>query len=89
MRAGCDADVVIETKYAGRPCIDVVHLDIKPQNILMGEINESDPHALEHKWPKIRLTDFGVSVELQSEWSSPKDFSGRGAPGYMAPEQFH
>lgn len=53
----------------------------------MCEINEDDIPA-EHEWPKIQLTDFGVSVEFQAEWNNPKDFAGRGTPGYLAPEQY-
>lgn len=45
MRDGCDSDGDIDPAHEGRPWAEVVHLDIKPPNILLGEINGGDPEA--------------------------------------------
>lgn len=49
----------------------VVHLDIKPENILLGEGGRA------------KLADFGIAGRAASHEALP----GRGTPGYMAPEQ--
>ncbi|TLD37914.1 kinase-like protein [Venturia nashicola] len=69
---------------------EIIHMDIKPHNILMAESdpNPGDEKARIYNWPKIQITDFGVAVELQSQWQNPQDLSGRGTAGYMAPEQY-
>lgn len=88
MRYGCDDDGVIDPDNVERPWAEVLHLDIKPSNIVLGELNLGDAHSTQHKWPKILVTDFGISAEIQAEFSNPKDYAGRGTPGYKAPEQF-
>ncbi|KAE9991289.1 hypothetical protein EG327_000178 [Venturia inaequalis] len=88
MRDGCDEDGEISPENAGRPWAEVLHLDLKPPNILLGEIASEDVDAALHQWPTIVITDFGISAEVQTEWNNPKDYAGRGTPGYMAPEQF-
>lgn len=55
---------------------DVVHLDLKPANVLM---------ARTPLGPAVRLTDFGLAVAL-SRPDAPRRVVG--SPRYMAPEQF-
>jgi len=52
----------------------VIHLDLKPHNILFGEQNEA------------LVTDFGLARVLR-EASRVKGHTGAGTPDYMAPEQ--
>jgi serine/threonine protein kinase len=68
---------------------EILHLDIKPHNILMADPDPDteDEKAKQYGWPKIQVTDFGVSVELRPEWKNPQDLTGRGTQGYQAPEQ--
>lgn len=70
--------------------VEVIHMDIKPHNILMAEADpeSKDTKAQVYNWPKIQVTDFGVAVELHSQWQNPQDLTGRGTAGYMAPEQY-
>jgi serine/threonine protein kinase len=53
---------------------NIVHLDIKPQNILLG-----DDYSL-------RLTDFGLSEPKQGEDGKGYFYKRRGTPSFMAPE---
>ena len=52
--------------------VGVVHLDIKPENVLIGCDG------------KIKLNDFGISHWFQS---GPSEAKPTGTPGYMSPEQ--
>lgn len=52
----------------------VVHLDIKPSNLLVGPLGFTD----------VRLTDFGVAIA----WDRTERAAIYGTPPYMAPEQF-
>jgi serine/threonine protein kinase/tetratricopeptide (TPR) repeat protein len=57
----------------------VIHRDIKPGNVLIGEGRAG-----------VKLTDFGLAhaVEREIEQRVNEDFRA-GTPAYMAPEQFH
>ncbi|KAE9992662.1 hypothetical protein EG327_008263 [Venturia inaequalis] len=70
--------------------VEIIHMDIKPHNILMAEPDPllEDERARKYNWPKIQVTDFGVAVELHSQWQNPQDLTGRGTAGYMAPEHY-
>ncbi|MEZ4437067.1 MAG: AAA family ATPase [bacterium] len=63
--------VVLLDALAHAHARDVVHRDLKPDNVLIGE---SGPV----------LTDFGVALALDLEG---RDDGARGTPGYMSPEQ--
>ncbi|RYQ95463.1 hypothetical protein Ahy_B08g090764 [Arachis hypogaea] len=54
----------------------ILHLDIKPQNVLFDE----------KFCPKI--ADFGLAKICKNDKSSRRTFSIRGTPGYIAPEMF-
>jgi serine/threonine protein kinase len=56
-------------KYKG-----LLHLDIKPSNILLSELGA------------IKLMDFGLATPLQEPVSNGKVLSGIGSPQYSAPE---
>ena len=57
---------------------NVIHLDIKPQNILLGPHNE------------VWLADFGIATMLPSSPGQPHSRREvRGTPLYMAPEQIY
>jgi serine/threonine protein kinase len=54
----------------------LIHRDIKPDNLLIGENNE------------ILLGDFGITVTTPSLSIEPQSNGLAGTPNYMAPEQF-
>ncbi|KAL5251897.1 hypothetical protein ACHWQZ_G014882 [Mnemiopsis leidyi] len=55
--------------------MNVVHRDIKPENLLLSSKNKD---------AKIKLADFGLSVEVSNEKTYWFGFAG--TPGYLAPE---
>lgn len=55
---------------------DIVHHDIKPDNILIGEDGF------------FKITDFGVSIQLRDLMNNEKEAIKGGTEGYMAPEMF-
>ena len=55
---------------------NIVHRDIKPENILLNETKDFE---------KIKLIDFGTSIELQENGGNKK-LGYVGTPNYMAPE---
>lgn len=57
---------------------DVVHRDLKPDNVLY-VLNEDG-------LPQWKLADFGIAKNTV-RWATRRTFQGHGTPGYMAPEQ--
>ncbi|MFO0944739.1 MAG: serine/threonine-protein kinase [Planctomycetota bacterium] len=56
----------------------VVHLDLKPENVILGDYGET------------QVLDWGLARLLSSEWDTPSDGRARGpigTPRYMSPEQ--
>ena len=53
--------------------LHIIHWDIKPENLLYDEVNES-----------VRLIDFGLSYQLKDE--NERLHKPCGSPGYVAPE---
>ncbi|QDS73352.1 hypothetical protein FKW77_006948 [Venturia effusa] len=83
-------DSTTENNHQDGEWVEIVHMDIKPDNVLMADPDpeSEDEKARVYQWPRIQVTDFGVAVELQPQWQNPQDLTGRGTQGYMAPEQY-
>ncbi|XP_053490868.1 serine/threonine-protein kinase 33, partial [Ictalurus furcatus] len=61
---------------------DIVHRDLKLENILVDSYHHSDEHAVIN----IKITDFGLSVQKGGVGSGNMLQSTCGTPKYMAPE---
>ncbi|ORX70642.1 kinase-like protein [Linderina pennispora] len=62
--------------------IDIVHLDVKPANFLLGDSFETTPGAEQHEgW--LKLADFGHATQLPYE---SQEWVEEGDREYMAPE---
>lgn len=62
----------------------VVHLDIKPNNVFIGDYpNQQNDFAM---YPTFKLADFGFSVQLERR-NKEGYYLQRGTDGYFAPEQ--
>jgi serine/threonine protein kinase len=57
----------------------VVHLDLKPTNIIVTRIDATREHAT--------IVDFGIALDLYDEESERLRVPGAGTPGYISPEQ--
>lgn len=57
----------------------ILHKDIKPQNILVGDFNPK------LRCPNILIADFGLSENLE-ELIRKKSYVKNGTPGFIAPE---
>jgi serine/threonine protein kinase len=64
--------------------MDIVHLDMKPHNILLRYSESSE--ALQHSLPEVYLADFGIAFELRKKFSNPQDFWNHGTHSCVAPE---
>lgn len=58
--------------------LGMVHRDVKPGNVLIGD--------LRHDWGRARLSDFGIARLIGSERLTSADVT-LGTPSYLAPEQ--
>lgn len=61
---------------------NLVHLDIKPENILLFKGENGDIQA--------KVSDLGLALDLNrlDKFSTMNSIEGRGTPAYMSPEQF-
>lgn len=71
----------------------IVHRDIKPANILLvpSADTQHSPSTLDkidgHSLPKLKITDFGLSKNLDEDSHLTRTGMLMGTPDYMAPEQ--
>lgn len=75
------------TKYCHTLEIDpIVHLDIKPENIILKEVWEGPPSP----FPTVKLVDFGLATTMSAlkTCSRTKECLKKGTPAYIAPEVF-
>lgn len=56
--------------------LKIIHRDLKPENILL--------HQNEKEKLEVRVADFGLSIQIESDLHLPTSFTG--TPLYMAPE---
>lgn len=66
---------------------EVVHLDMKPWNVLMGDRKEIDQYSF--WWPRPMLADFGSAIrttydKTEHDWEDNLT-NQRGTRGFMAP----
>lgn len=69
---------------------EVVHLDIKPHNIFLGDYPRNDPKFPSDNfaiYPTCKLGDFGMSTYRHLAKHRTKSYIGRGTAGFFAPEQ--
>ncbi|KAK7236199.1 calmodulin-dependent protein kinase [Aureococcus anophagefferens] len=55
----------------------VVHLDVKPANLLYASLARGAP---------LKIVDFGLAASVEDTGDEPRPWVLRGTPGYMAPE---
>jgi len=72
----------------------VVHMDIKPDNVFIGDYPEQitasgeDPNNFA-MYPRFKLADFGLATDSRRNPPADRFYRGRGTPGFLAPEQLH
>jgi serine/threonine protein kinase len=72
---------------------DIVHLDIKPDNVFIGDYPTDNPNKRSENfamYPTFKLGDFGTSIFRRRKENYPDDadaYWSRGTPYYYAPEQ--
>ncbi|CAD8205849.1 unnamed protein product [Paramecium octaurelia] len=64
---------------------NIMHRDLKPDNILFRDFVPLKRYGLIHMGPNIMVSDFGVSSVVQEKLNV---YQYTGTPGYMAPEVF-
>jgi serine/threonine protein kinase len=67
----------------------IVHLDIKPANVFIGDYPPQQPNTATQNfamYPTFKLADFGLSILLERA-DERGHYTGRGTEGFFAPEQ--
>jgi serine/threonine protein kinase len=70
--------------WAGGP---VVYLDLKPENVFIGEYPNPTAHQNLAMYPTFRLADMGHSIDDRRNPQAYDSYRRRGTPDYQAPEQ--
>jgi serine/threonine protein kinase len=65
----------------------VVHLDLKPDNLFIGEFPDQNVGSHWVMYPSFKIADFGLSFDDNRRPRAFAHYRGRGTPGYQAPEQ--
>lgn len=68
----------------------VVHLDLKPSNIFLGDYPPDNPDRVPSNfamYPTCKVGDFGISAYRHLAKRRPQAYIGRGTGGFYAPEQ--
>ena len=67
----------------------VVHLDLKPENLFVGDYPDQDAEDPENfaLYPAFKLADFGHSIDNRRNPLDHRFYRRRGTPDYQAPEQ--
>ncbi|ERF73546.1 hypothetical protein EPUS_08753 [Endocarpon pusillum Z07020] len=65
----------------------VVHFDLKPENIVLGDPPDPNPVHFSN-YPVAKMADFGLARSTNHlDRSNPAYYRGLGTPGYLPPEQ--
>lgn len=91
----CQIGMQIAGALATAHASGVIHRDLKPQNVMLVENNDSGKDA---SVPRVKLVDFGLSrisdsalsgalTDVNSDNTQTRSGMILGTPGYMAPEQ--
>ncbi|KAI9805875.1 MAG: hypothetical protein M1825_000489 [Sarcosagium campestre] len=82
----CEAALVMKEGHPkATNWMEIVHRDIKMQNVLLGDEDPGHPH-----YPTPKLSDYGLAVKIRPKYEKDADgLRGTGTRGWLAPEQSH